>query len=338
MLRKTWLVILVALTALGSLVPATAQATKMAGDNDHANLVNSIGMKLVLIPTGEFQMGSAHEEITVWKDWFKQFKEHSESFDVDNEGPQHRVRITRPFYLGAHHVTVGQFRKFVSDTRYKTDAEQDDKGGDGYDVASGKFAAGPQYSWRYPGFEQTEEHPVVNVSWNDATAFCGWLSRKEGTDYRLPTEAEWEYACRAGTTTRYWHGNDLEKLPETDNVADATFAAKFPIAQFPEWKTWIRGSDGYAFTAPVGSFRANPFGLYDLHGNGWQWCADRYGADYYSRSTFDDPPGPTSGDLHVLRGGCWRDEPWEARSAARHHRPPTARMICIGFRVARTSQ
>ena len=113
------------------------------------------------------------------------------------EHPQHRVRITQAFYLGTHHVTVGQFRRFVADDDYKTDAEKDGKGGFGTDD-EGHWARKPEYTWRNPGFAQTDEHPVVNVSWNDATAFCQWLSRKEGNTYRLPTEAEWEYAYR------YW--------------------------------------------------------------------------------------------------------------------------------------
>ena len=133
------------------------------------------------------------------------------------------------------------------------------------------FAFNEKYSWRNAGFEQTDEHPVVCMSWNDAVEFCKWLSRKEGKTYRLPTEAEWEYACRAGTTTRYYSGDDPETLAKVGNVADA--AAK---AKFPEWTWTIKASDGYVFTAPVGRFKPNAFGLYDMHGNAGQWCADWY--------------------------------------------------------------
>ena len=132
---------------------------------------------------------------------------------------------------------------------------------------------------------------MVNVSWNDAVAFCKWLSKKEGKTYRLPTEAEWEYACRAGTTTRYYSGDDPETLAKVGNVADAALKAKFP-----DWKYTIKANDGYVFTAPVGKFKPNAFGLYDMHGNAWQWCADWYGADYYATSPLDDPTGPDSGD------------------------------------------
>jgi len=171
----------------------------------------------------------------------------------------------------------------------------------------------------------------VNVSWNDALAFCQWLSRKEGNAYRLPTEAQWEYACRAGTTTRYWCGDDQEKLAEVGNVADA--AAK---AKFPDWTSTISASDGFVFTSPVGSFRPNPFGLYDMHGNAWQWCADWYDAKYYGRSSTDDPVGPTSGTSRVLRGGSWNDRPSNTRSASRDRYTPDNRYVDAGFRVART--
>ncbi len=124
---------------------------------------------------------------------------------------------------------------------------------------------------------------MVNVSWNDAVAFCKWLSKKEGNTYRLPTEAEWEYACRAGTTTRYYSGDDPETLAKVGNVADATAKAKFP-----DWKYTIKASDGYVFTSPVGSFQPNAFGLYDMHGNAWQWCAD-----WYARNTTPSPPQTT---------------------------------------------
>ncbi len=299
----------------GSLIPRDAR-----------KITNSIGMKLVLIPAGEFMMGSSAEEIKAWNDWFKQ---QDVKTDIDDEGPQHRVRITRPFYLGTYHVTRGQFRQFAGDSGYHTDAEKDGKGAVGYNGE--KFEQKPEYTWRNTGFEQTDEHPVVNVSWNDAVAFCEWLSRKEGKTYRLPTEAEWEYACRAGTTTRYWCGDDQEKLAEVANVADATLKAKIPNAKFT-----ISASDGYAFTSPVGSFRPNPFGLYDMHGNAWEWCADWYGKDYYAASPTDDPNGPSSGALRVLRGGSWYDWPSVVRSALRSGGAPGDRNYFTGFRVSRT--
>jgi formylglycine-generating enzyme required for sulfatase activity len=292
-------------------------------------ITNSIGMKLTLIPAGEFTMGSSPEEIKSWNDWFQQAD--LKSVNITDEGPEHRVRITRPFYMGTYHVTWGQFRKFVATSGYQTEAEKDGKGGSGYDGE--KFEQKPEFNWRNTGFEQGDEHPVVNVSWNDAVAFCEWLSAKEGKTYRLPTEAEWEYACRAGTTTRYYNGDDEEKLVEVGNVADATLKAKFPNA-----KNTINASDGYAFTSPVGKFKPNAFGLYDMHGNAYQWCADWYNRDYYAASPNDDPKGPDTGSSRVSRGGGWFSFAAGCRSARRIWVSPVLRSIYLGFRVARSAE
>ena len=155
-------------------------------------------------------------------------------------------------------VTRGQFRRFVDDAGYQTEAEKDGKGGYGWTEA-GNFVYDPKYTWQNLGFDQTDEHPVVNVSWNDAVAFAAWLSRKEGTTYRLPTEAEWEYACRAGTTTRYSSGDDPESLATVGNVADGTAREKLPN-WYPD-PTWtIAARDGFVYTAPVGRLTRTPGG------------------------------------------------------------------------------
>lgn len=292
-------------------------------------IVNSIGMKLVRIPAGEFMMGSG-EEAESLVSAMAAYDVRPEQFH--DEYPQHRVRITRPFCLGMYEVTVGQFRKFVTDTQYQTDAEKGGPGGAGYVEGKGEIAVRPQFNWQNPGFMQSDEHPVLNVSWDDATAFCEWLGRKEGKPYRLPTEAEWEYACRAGTTTRFSSGDDPESLARVGNVADA--AAK---AKFPDWKWTIAASDGCAFTAPVGRYQPNAFGLFDMHGNVWEWCADWYAADYYATSPADDPKVLVGGKLHVLRGGSWLVKPCSDRAACRFRYAPMIRADFAGFRVVQGS-
>ncbi len=172
---------------------------------------------------------------------------------------------------------------------------------------------------------------MVNVSWNDAVAFCEWLSRKEGKTYRLPTEAEWEYACRAGTTTRYYSGDDPETLAKVGNVADTVYGEKIPDRRYT-----IKASDGYVFTAPVGQFKPNAFGLYEMHGNAWQWCADRYDAEYYAKSPLNDRTGPDSSSYRVLRGGSWDTGANGARSASRYGDSADFRGDATGFRVSRT--
>jgi formylglycine-generating enzyme len=297
------------------------------------DLGSGVKMEMTLIPAGEFKMGSsesAEETAAFFNKTYGKDLVKADSFN--DEHPQHSVRITKPFYLGTYHVTRGQFRQFVADTGYKTDAEKSEKpGAYGWDPDKKEAGFNEKYSWRNAGFEQTDEHPVVNVSWNDAVAFCKWLSKKEGKTYRLPTEAEWEYACRAGTTTRYYNGDDPETLAEVGNVADV--AAK---VKFPDWTWTIKANDGYAFTAPVGKFKPNAFGLYDMQGNAWQWCMDWYSREYYAKSTIDDPTGPDSGFERVIRGSSWNGGPGNARSASHYRCTPDDRFNLAGFRVART--
>ena len=146
----------------------------------HRGVVSSQGMKLAYIPAGKFDMGSPRQEAG------RQAQEK-----------RHEVVLTRAFYLGTHQVTVGQFRKFVDDAKYRTEGERDGKGGWGVNN-KGSLEKDGRFTWSSPGFKQTNDHPVVLVSWNDAQAYCRWLSKKENKAYRLPTEAEWERACRAG--------------------------------------------------------------------------------------------------------------------------------------------
>jgi formylglycine-generating enzyme required for sulfatase activity len=314
--------------------PAFAHA---GGEKGPETITNSIGMKLTLVPSGEFVMGSNESNADLRKAFgdaaFEPGADEDgklQTPDFSDEFPRHKVRITRAFYMGTCHVTLKEFLTFYHDAKYKCQCERDGKGGWGYDPNSEKkfyrSTAFVPWSWGFAG--QTMEHPVVNVTWNDAVAFCAWLSKKEGRKYRLPTEAEWEYACRAGTTTRFHNGDDPRGLVLVGNVADAT--AK---RQFPWWKDTVDAHDGYAFTAPVGQFKPNAFGLYDMHGNAWQWCSDYYSETYYAKSPVDDPQGPDAGRLRVARGGGWGGGPIGCRASNREGYAPTLCDYGIGFRV-----
>jgi formylglycine-generating enzyme required for sulfatase activity/serine/threonine protein kinase len=277
----------------------STQATKKTSSRAATeSMTNSIGMKLVPVPAGEFLMGSPEDDKSA----------------NDDEQPRHAVRITGPFYLGVTEVTRGQFRQFVAASGYQTEAERAGSGGLGWNEVAKKLEFAPRYTWQDPGFPQTDEHPVVLVSWNDAAAFAEWLSRRERKRYRLPTEAEWEYACRAGTTSRYAFGDDPEGLAALRNSSGAR--------------------DGYVFTAPVGRFPPNRFGLCDMHGNVWEWCSDGYDSSYYRRSPVDDPWSATGDSPRVVRGGGWQSEQREkGRSAYRGKAKPDHRGCGLGFRL-----
>jgi WD40 repeat protein/formylglycine-generating enzyme required for sulfatase activity len=267
---------------------------------------NSIGMKLRLIPSGKFMMGSSKEEIEFSlklnaDDWVKDF--------LPGEGPQHEVEITQPFYLGQTEVTVEQFRRFVKATGYKTQAERE---GGSYRFVNRKKELDENTNWLNPGFVQTDDHPVVCVSWHDAAEFCNWLSKQEGKNYRLPTEAEWEYGCRAGSKGLWSFGGYNAQL--------------LNYARF--------GSNSQGHTWPVAGLKENAWSLHDMHGNAWEWCQDVYDANYYKTGPAKDPPGSDAGADRVLRGGSFTDPPVPCRSAFRLHHKPSERTLNIGFRVA----
>ncbi len=284
-------------------------------------ITNSIGMKLILIPPGEFLMGSSISPAEVHRRFPAGQVEWYES-----EHPRHAVRITRPYYLGIHEVTVGQFERFVRSTGYRTTAEVV---GAAWGYLDGQFKELPGLHWRNPRFRQTATHPVTCVSWDDAAAFCEWLREEDGRDVRLPTEAEWEYACRAGTETLFFWGNDPDDGEGYLNLADLTGA--------PDGRRWTFGvnfRDGYAATSPVGRFKPNAFGLYDMLGNVSEWCSDWYGIRYYAESPMDDPTGPPARLGRVFRGGGWLNNAGICRSARRDWLKSTNRHDSLGFRVA----
>ncbi|WCM92784.1 formylglycine-generating enzyme family protein [Acidovorax sp. NCPPB 2350] len=299
---------------------------------------NSLGMAFVRIPAGSFRMGNDEPAASLARDY--PAMEPRRFADLSDEAPVHTVRITRAFYMGRTEVTVGQFRRFVEASGYRAESEADGTGGYGYNpaydpatTARGDAFEGrsPRYSWRDPGFPQGDDHPVVNITWHDAHALAAWLSATEGRRYRLPTEAEWEYACRAGTRTRYAHGNDPASLVRHANTFDQDAA--------PYWPRWhaqaLPGHDGHAFTAPVASYPPNAFGLHDMAGNAWEWVSDWYGEATYAHSPHSDPQGPATGDVRVRRGGSWHTWPLYARCAYRNWNSPQTRYTLVGVRLVR---
>ncbi len=318
--------------------PAVVQAPALPQADSGAAFTDRLGMRFVRVPAGEFMMGSAESPQALAKAF--PHAERRRLTDLVDEQPVHRVRLTRDFWLGAHEVTVGQFRQFVQASGYVPESVRDGSGAYGFNprydpsrTQRGDLFEGrdPRYWWQNPGFAQTDAHPVVNVTWNDAVAMARWLSEREGVTYRLPTEAEWEYAARAGSRTRYPGGDDPQVLLRSANTFDRETALRWP-----RWRDQAgHGSDGHAFTAPVGSYAPNAFGLYDMIGNVWEWCADWYAEDYYRRSPTDDPAGPASGKVRVRRGGSWHTWPLYARVAFRNWNTPETRYVLLGFRLLR---
>lgn len=297
---------------------------------------NSIGMKLVLIPAGEFQMGNNETPDQLAIAYPQYDRERLTS--LFDEAPAHKVQITRPFYLGMHEVTIGQFKKYLDLSGAVPESISDKTGGYGYnpqydpknskrgDAFEGRD---PKYSWQNTGFPQGDDHPVLNVTWNDADQMCKWLSQREGKKYRLPTEAEWEYACRAGTETRYHNGQDPESLIQVANTFDSDSEKNWP-----QWKQYaLSKKDGFAFTAPVGTFAPNAFGVYDMHGNAWEWCTDYHSDTYYAESPIQDPTGPKEGSVRVRRGGSWHTWSFYARSSYRNWNDETTRYTLVGMRL-----
>lgn len=270
------------------------------------------GARMVLIPAGEFRMGS---------------------YDGDaEEKPAHQVSLD-VFYMDKYEVTNKLFDAFVRAMGYRTTAEREGKAW-AY-LRDEKWTEESGADWRKPEgatsvfASNREGHPVVSVSWEDADAYCRW------TDKRLPTEAEFEYALRAGTQTKYWWGDGSPGSRRVANIADETNKREFPGRPWPIMEGY---TDGYARTAPVGSFEANAFGLYDMTGNAAEWTADWYGEKYYEVSPVRNPKGPSSGQYRVLRGGSWFNGPRTVRSALRTRNTPAYRHAPLGFRCAQDAR
>jgi formylglycine-generating enzyme required for sulfatase activity len=284
---------------------------------------NSLDMDLVRIPAGEYMMGSLKREMDWVRLTFKKIWREGHKQWFQDELPLHPVRITRPFYMGATVVTVGQFRQFVKDTNYKTDAEKGD-GGMIYSKKEERWVPQKNMKWDSVPWTLADDQPVVFVSWNDAQAFCRWLSRKEKQTYRLPTEAEWEMGCRGGSVwTRFPWG---DRLP---GDRDTNFGDGNP--KLPESLTTV--SDGYENVSPVRAFPPNGYGLYDMGGNVMQWVEDWYDRNYYETSPLEDPKGPSMGTGRINKGGNWYSSPADCRCAFRGFSGPSMSFWNLGFRV-----
>jgi formylglycine-generating enzyme required for sulfatase activity len=268
-------------------------AVTPVGAHTPKNLSNSIGMKLVRIEPGTFTMGSATEPPRDRKTW--------ETRDWD-ESPAHQVKITKPFYMGAFEVTNAQYEQFDP----------------AHAKLRGKF-----------GTSKADDEPVTHVTWQQAVDFCNWLSKKEGKPYRLPTEAEWEYACRAGTTTIFNSGDVL--TPAQANFG-LTKDGKRPVGYDSD-----RDYNRMGTTTPVGSYPPNAWGLRDMHGNALEWCLDWYGP--YDAAAQTDPVGRVDGYARVARGGSFlipvreQDNARFCRSANRSGFLPEDANRATGFRV-----
>ena len=297
--------------------------------------INSLGMAFVLIPAGSFVMGRT-ESIESMRKVFPEF-EASRFHDLGDELPAHAVKIGKEFFLGKYEVTVGEFKKFLENSGYVPESIRDKTGGYGYnkkydpsttikkDAFEGRDL---KYSWKNPGFAQTDRDPVTNITWNDAVNLANWLSKKEGKTYRLPTEAEWEYACLANTQSRFGVGDDSQSLSFYANLYDQSATTY--------WDKWVnfaqKASDGFPFTAPVGSFKPNAYGLYDMNGNVWEWVSDFY-ADHYPSDAVDNPVGPPSGELRIRRGGSWHTWALYARCQFRNWNTADTRYTLVGVRL-----
>jgi len=248
------------------------------------------GPELVVVPSGRFLQGAPNDE------------PQREAWEASSESPQHETTIPKPFAIGRAAVTRGEFKAFVAAT--------------GHDAGT----------LRIQSFPQDDSHPIVGVSWRDATAYVEWLALKTGKGYRLPSEAEWEYAARAGTTTPFWWGASI--TPEQANY-DGTHVYEGG----GEAGVHRRG------TVPATDFEPNPWGLHQVHGNVWEWCADKWQRGYWDKKDHLKASGGAQingNSGHVLRGGSWNDGPQFLRAASRSRLYADIRLAYYGFRVART--
>ena len=300
------------------------------------DLGGGVKLELVRIPAGGFMMG----ETEVARNLIGLF--------APQELRVRHVKITKPFYVGKYEVTVDQFRRFVEATSYQTDAETGKRPWRGlttgaYTVVDGNWGKDENASWKNPGFPQEGNHPVTCISWYDAVAFCQWVVSQTKRPCRLPTEAELEYAHRAGTPIRYYWGNrpaDAGRKPDSPlgywaNVGDDKMRDSADEDIFLDSKNVMKSlipkgrDDGYTYTAPVGMFYPNPFGLYDAIGNVWEYTLDWAGPN----PGLTDPRGADSEKVRSMRGGSWISTPDLYRPSYRAEIEREGRTSTRGMRI-----
>lgn len=281
---------------------------------------SGVNIDMVFIKGGTFNMGSPSSEV-----------------DRGDDEYQHSVTLS-DFYMGKYEVTVSQFKKFIDETGKQTDA---DKNGWSYIWNGSELKLKEGVNWKcdikgevYSGNLSDNNYPVIHVSWNDAVAYCEWLSKKCEKTYRLPTEAEWEYACRNVASTLRDHSvqnaSDVSTPFNTGSnltTSQANYNGNYPYNGHSKG-TYMEK------TMLVGSYSPNAMGLYDMNGNVCEWCSDWYSVDYYTSSPRKNPKGPNIALLyHVYRGGSWNDYAQSCRSAARNFSNPDAHSPDLGFRL-----
>jgi len=267
--------------------------------------------ELVVVSAGEFVMGSSKEDI-------------DNGLGATNEGPQHRVFIKHPVAVGRFEVTRDQFETFVRASGYKVSDRC-------YTLESNTPRERADRSFRNPGYAQSGVHPAVCVNWRDAKAYVEWLSQSTGKTYRLLSEAEWEYVARAGSTFPYSFGKDATEVCKFANGADQS--AK--LAMLPTDYAYMNCTDSYPYTAPVGSFKANAMGLFDLLGNVWEWTEDCFYDDYLTAPSDGSARAGAGCQARAVRGGSWFSTGKSLRPAIRAKATDSARYDDVGFRVAR---
>ncbi len=300
------------LDAAGGLFPKSAEYSSNVEEYkkklEQQNMIEKLSQNFVWIKGGNFQMGC---------------NSHTYKYDLD-ERPVHKV-ILNSFWMEKCEVTTGQYMKCVKERACRP-PEWLETGGK-YNINTGK----DKYYKRLGKSLTEKNHPITGISWYDAKAYVIWLSQKTGFKYRLPTEAEWEYAARnRGMNIKFCWGN---KDPYINGKKAANIADESAGAYYSKWTVWKGYNDGFIYTSPVGHFASNALGLFDMGGNVWEWCEDVYNKNAYKYHSIKNPLYTGKGHYRVIRGGSWYNDPQNTRCTNRYFRPPDKRNIDVGFRL-----